>query len=123
MAQEGKTSRTTIKSEGFKDREIVFETHQLSWSCSEIRNISSATAFPAWPLRRRRSDWGLHALLGSQLSWAAHRLRENIALAVKLTKSSCGSVAGAAKAAHTSSLADTLFLRTCASSFATPPPV
>ena len=30
MAQEGKTSRTTIKSEGFKDREIVFETGRLA---------------------------------------------------------------------------------------------
>ena len=30
MAQEGKTSHTTIKSEGFKDREIVFETGRLA---------------------------------------------------------------------------------------------
>jgi polyribonucleotide nucleotidyltransferase len=34
MAQEGKTSRTTIKSEGFKDREIVFETGRLARQAS-----------------------------------------------------------------------------------------
>lgn len=34
MAQEGKVSRTTIKSEGFKDREIVFETGRLARQAS-----------------------------------------------------------------------------------------
>ncbi|MFZ9283708.1 MAG: polyribonucleotide nucleotidyltransferase [Candidatus Nanopelagicales bacterium] len=34
MAQEGKISRTTIKSDGFKDREIVFETGRLARQAS-----------------------------------------------------------------------------------------
>ncbi|MFZ9751312.1 MAG: polyribonucleotide nucleotidyltransferase [Candidatus Nanopelagicales bacterium] len=34
MAQEGKLSRTTIKSDGFKDREIVFETGRLARQAS-----------------------------------------------------------------------------------------
>jgi len=34
MAQEGKVSRTVIKSEGFKDREIVFETGRLARQAS-----------------------------------------------------------------------------------------
>ena len=34
MAQEGKVSRTTIKSDGFKDREIVFETGRLARQAS-----------------------------------------------------------------------------------------
>lgn len=34
MAQEGKVSRTIIKSEGFKDREIVFETGRLARQAS-----------------------------------------------------------------------------------------
>lgn len=34
MAQEGKVSRTVIKSEGFKDREIIFETGRLARQAS-----------------------------------------------------------------------------------------
>lgn len=34
MAQEGKVSRTTIKSDGFKDREIIFETGRLARQAS-----------------------------------------------------------------------------------------
>lgn len=48
-------------------------------------------------------------------------LKENIALAVKLTMSSCGYVASAAEAASSLSLADIPFLRTSAFSFAIPP--